>query len=61
MPGPNHGTPRKAGDRPDPNGNPRKGERKQTKRLAARIAAFNSGKSGEGLLCHTPGSQNRKK
>lgn len=62
MPGPQHNNEKRtSGARPDPQGNARKAERKQSKRLAARVEAFNPGKAGEGLLCHKPGSQNRKK
>ncbi len=61
MPGPKHGTPRKAGDRPDPEGNARVPNAKQAKRLAARQAAFQPQMPDSRQVCHMPGSQNRKK
>lgn len=62
MPGPMHNNERRTvGDRPDPNGNPRKANRKSSKRLKRRQDGFNAGKPGEGLLCHMPGSTNHKK
>ena len=56
MPGPRHATPRRPGNRPDPEGNPRKENRKAAARLAARTA---SAPLGAGFTM--PGSQNRKK
>ena len=57
--------PRVRGPRNDPNGNPRKPNAKQAKRLAARQAEIpNSGTYPTGLkssFFHKPGSQNRKK
>jgi hypothetical protein len=61
MPGPKHGTPRKAGDRPDPNGNARKPNRKQAAKLAKRREGFVNRNTQNGQEMHLPGSQNRKK
>lgn len=38
-----------------------KHQRKVQAGLDKRKAAFNPGKQGEGLLCHMPGSQNKRK
>lgn len=56
MPGPKHQSPRNPGNRLDPEGNPRKKNRKQAARLAARTAA-----APLGPAFTAPGSQNRKK
>lgn len=56
MPGPKHNTPRTAGNRPDRQGNPRKANRKQAARLAARLEG-----APHGDQFTKPGSQNRKK
>lgn len=61
MPGPKHGTPRRAGARPDPEGNARVPNRKTARRLAARQAAFLPNMPDSKQVCHMPGSQNRKK
>lgn len=61
MPGPKHGTPRRPGARPDPNGNPRVPNRKAAKRLEARKNAFQPAMPDSRLKCHMPGSQNRNK
>lgn len=62
MPGPKHETPRRPGNRPDPNGNPRKQNKKQAARLAARLGDIPK-KQGDFLRYsyRVPGSQNRKK
>jgi hypothetical protein len=56
MPGPLHKTPRHPGPRLDPEGNPRKENRKAAARLVARTAS-----APLGLGFTMPGSQNRKK
>lgn len=65
MPGPKHGTPRKAGARPDPEGNPRKANRKAAARLEARQKEVpTTGYYPIGLktgFFRKPGSQNRSK
>ena len=61
MPGPKHGTPRKAGARPDPNGNARRPNRKQAAKLALRQSLFVERNPQNGQQMHKPGSQNRKK
>lgn len=61
MPGPKHGTPRRPGARPDPNGNARKPNRKQAAKLARRQAGYVPVNPQNGQKMHMPGSQNRKK
>lgn len=62
MPGPKHNNEKRtAGPRPDPNGNPRKANRKIAKRLAARIAGFSKSNDKYAGGFHVAGSQNRKK
>lgn len=56
MPGPLHKSPRHPGNRPDPEGNPRKENRKSAARLVARTA---TAPMGAGFTM--PGSQNRNK
>lgn len=56
MPGPKHQTPRNPGPRLDPEGNPRKANRRQAARLSRRQTAA---VHGDGF--HFPGSQNRNK
>lgn len=63
MPGPKHATPRRPGNRPDPNGDARKPNRKGAARLAKRQAIFDAIKPGDPALggMTRPGSQNRNK
>ena len=61
MPGPKHGTPRRPGNRPDPNGDPRKPNAKQAKRLKARQNEYQPVMPNSRFKCHVPGSQNRNK
>lgn len=56
MPGPMHKTPRNPGPRLDPEGNPRKENKKAAARLARRQATAPTGDAFT-----FPGSQNRKK
>lgn len=60
MPGPLN-TSRKAGPRPDPNGNPRVPNKRQAKRLAARQAAHPQPSDKYRAGFRLPGSQNRNK
>lgn len=62
MPGPKAESPRKPGNRPDPNGDARKPNAKVARRLAARQGDIPK-KQGDFLKYsyRTPGSQNRKK
>lgn len=65
MPGPKHGTPRRSGNRNDPNGHARKPERKSAAKLAKRQESVpSSGYYTTGVKTSfftKPGSQNRKK
>jgi hypothetical protein len=62
MPGPKSDRKSSPGERPDPNGNARKPNRKGKARLKARREDYDTRKAPEhGFDMHRPGSQNRKK